>query len=66
MRRVIACGEYGLLLWMVRSPGRIDVDPVRGPLVARVFELYATGESLLTLTHTAYEIGCATRGVTDG
>ena len=23
---------------------RIDVDPVRGPLVARVFELYATGE----------------------
>ena len=42
---------------MVRSPGRIDVDPVRGPLVARVFELYATGEFLLTLTHTAYEIG---------
>src|SRR6266849_5077525 len=41
-----------------RTTRRIDVDPIRGPLVARVFTLYATGEySLLSLTRTAYEIG---------
>ena len=41
-----------------RTTHRIDVDSVRGPLVATVFELYATGEySLLTLTRKAYEIG---------
>ena len=41
-----------------RETRRIDVDPVRGPLVARVFQLYATGEySLTALTRTAYEIG---------
>ena len=33
---------------------RIDVDPVRGPLVARVFELYATGDfSLKALRQSA-------------
>jgi site-specific DNA recombinase len=37
---------------------RIDIDPVRGPLMARVFELYASGEySLKALTVKAYEIG---------
>jgi site-specific DNA recombinase len=37
---------------------RIDVDAVRGPLMARVFELYASGEySLKALTAKAYEIG---------
>ncbi len=41
-----------------RTTRRIDVDPIRGPLVARVFTLYATGEySLLALTRTAYTIG---------
>jgi site-specific DNA recombinase len=37
---------------------RIEVDPVRGPFVTRLFELYATGEySLKTITRKAYEIG---------
>ena len=37
---------------------RTDVDPVRGPLMARVFELYASGEySLKALTIKVYEIG---------
>ena len=41
-----------------RTTRRIDVDPMRGPLVAQVFTLYATGEySLLALTRTAYAIG---------
>jgi DNA invertase Pin-like site-specific DNA recombinase len=41
-----------------RTTRRIDVEPGRGALVARVFELYATGEySLLALTRKAYEIG---------
>jgi site-specific DNA recombinase len=41
-----------------RITRRIDVDPVRGPLMTRVFELYASGEySLKTLTVKAYEIG---------
>jgi hypothetical protein len=41
-----------------RITHRIDVDPVRGPLVARVFVLYATGAySLKTITKKAYEIG---------
>ena len=34
-----------------RVTHRIDVDPVRGPLVARVFELYATGEYSLKALH---------------
>ena len=34
-----------------RVTHRIEVDPVRGPLVARVFELYATGKySLKAIT----------------
>src|SRR6266508_4113800 len=41
-----------------RTTRRIDVDPLRGPLVARVFQLYASGEySLTAVTHKAYEIG---------
>jgi hypothetical protein len=37
---------------------RIEVDPVRGPLVSRLFELYATGEySLKAITRRAYELG---------
>jgi site-specific DNA recombinase len=37
---------------------RIEVDPVRGPLVSRLFELYATGDySLKAITRKAYEIG---------
>jgi site-specific DNA recombinase len=41
-----------------RVTHRIDVDPVRAPLVARVFELYASGQySLKSLTRKAYEIG---------
>src|SRR5262249_42485557 len=41
-----------------RTTHRIDVDPVRGPLVARIFELYATGQySLQPLMRKAYEIG---------
>ena len=41
-----------------RVTRRIDVDPVRGPLIARVLELYATGEhSLKLLAKRAYEIG---------
>lgn len=37
---------------------RIDVDPVRGPLMTQVFDLYASGEySLKALTVKAYEIG---------
>jgi site-specific DNA recombinase len=41
-----------------RVTRRIDIDPVRGPLMARVFELYASGEySLKALTVKAYEIG---------
>ena len=41
-----------------RMTHRIEVDPVRGPLVARLFELYATGEhSLKAITRTADEIG---------
>ena len=43
-----------------RVTHRIEVDPVRGPLVARVFELYATGKySLKALTQKAYQIGLA-------
>ena len=41
-----------------RTTHRIDVDPVRGPLVTQVFALYATGEySLKALTRKANEIG---------
>ncbi len=41
-----------------RITRRIDVDPVRGPLMTRVFELYASGEySLKALTVKAFEIG---------
>src|SRR5712691_3237483 len=41
-----------------RTTRRIDVDPVRGPLVARVFTLYATGEfSLKAVAQRAFEIG---------
>ncbi|HUK32928.1 MAG TPA: recombinase family protein, partial [Vicinamibacterales bacterium] len=41
-----------------RVTRRIDVDSVRGPLVAQVFELYASGQySLKALTQKAYEIG---------
>ncbi len=41
-----------------RTTRRIDIDPVRGPLVTEVFQLYATGEySLQALTGRAYEIG---------
>jgi len=37
---------------------RIEVDPVRGPLVARVFELYATGDySLKAITQLGYQTG---------
>src|ERR1019366_5634440 len=40
-----------------RVTHRIDVDPVRGPLVARVIELYASGQySVKTLARKAYEI----------
>ena len=41
-----------------RATRRIESDPVRGPLVARVFELYASGEySVKALTAKANEIG---------
>ena len=41
-----------------RTTHRIDVDPVRGPLVTQVFALYATGEySLKALTRKANDIG---------
>jgi site-specific DNA recombinase len=41
-----------------RVSRRIDVDPFRGPLVARVFDLYASGEfSLKSLAQKAFEIG---------
>jgi site-specific DNA recombinase len=41
-----------------RITHRIEVDPIRGPLVARTFELYASGEySLLTLKRKAHAIG---------
>jgi len=41
-----------------RVTHRIEVDPVRGPLVARVFELYATGNySLKAITQLAYHTG---------
>jgi site-specific DNA recombinase len=41
---------------------RISVDPVRGPLVRRAFELYATGEySLASLTHQMAEEGLVGR-----
>src|SRR4030095_15320534 len=34
---------------------RIEIDPVRGPLVSRLFELYATGECWLkAISRTAY------------
>lgn len=37
---------------------RIDVDPVRGQLMTRLFELYASGEySLKALTAKAFDIG---------
>ena len=37
---------------------RIDVDRLRGPLVVRVFELYASGmHSLSVITRLAFEIG---------
>src|SRR5258707_3089528 len=40
------------------STHRIEVDPVRGPLVAQIFELYATGDySLSAMTRRAFEIG---------
>jgi hypothetical protein len=45
-----------------RETHRIDVDPVRGPLVARVFELYASGDySLSALRAKAREIGLTHR-----
>jgi hypothetical protein len=41
-----------------RETHRIEVDPVRGPLVSRVFTLYASGRySLKAVTQQAYEIG---------
>jgi DNA invertase Pin-like site-specific DNA recombinase len=41
-----------------RVTRRIDVDPIRGPLMTRVFELYASGDySLKALTVKAFEIG---------
>ena len=41
-----------------RTTRRIEVDPGRGPLVARVFALYAMGDySLQALTRKAFEIG---------
>jgi site-specific DNA recombinase len=41
-----------------RLTRRIDVDPIRGALVTRVFELYATGGySLKTITADAYAMG---------
>jgi hypothetical protein len=41
-----------------RTTHRIDVDPVRGPLVTQVFALYATGEySLKALTRKANDMG---------
>jgi hypothetical protein len=41
-----------------RVTHRIEVDPVRGPLVARVFELHAAGNySLKAITQTAYQLG---------
>src|SRR5262249_1291764 len=41
-----------------RATHRIDPDPVRGPLVAQAFELYATGRySLKKLAQKAYEVG---------
>lgn len=37
---------------------RLDIDPLRAPLVRRLFELYATGEySVIDLRKTAVEIG---------
>ena len=40
---------------------RIDVDPVRGPLVARVFDLYTSGAySLKALVAKAYDIANTT------
>jgi hypothetical protein len=48
-----------------RVTHRIEIDPARGPLVARVFELYATGEySLKAITGRAYNSDCATPGLT--
>ena len=45
-----------------RETRRIEVDPVRGPLVAKVFELYATGDfSLAALRAKAREIGLTHR-----
>lgn len=41
-----------------RETHRIDVDPVRGPLVTALFELYGSGtHSLLTLRHKARTLG---------
>jgi site-specific DNA recombinase len=41
-----------------RVTRRIEVDPLRGPLVAQVFDLYASGRfSLKTLRQKAFEIG---------
>lgn len=41
-----------------RVTHRIEVDSVRGPLVARLFELYTTGEySLRNITRKSFEIG---------
>src|SRR5215212_1043351 len=41
-----------------RVTRRIDVDPVRAPLMTRLFDLYASGEySLKALTVTAYGLG---------
>jgi ABC-type multidrug transport system fused ATPase/permease subunit len=41
-----------------RETHRIESDPVRGPLVAKVFELYASGDySLSALRRKAQEIG---------
>jgi len=50
-----------------RVTRRIDVDPVREPLAAKVFELYASGGySLKTLTRKAYEIGPSDTRVATG
>jgi len=41
-----------------RITRRIDIDPVRGPLVTQLFERYASGQySLKALARTAAEIG---------
>jgi site-specific DNA recombinase len=45
-----------------RETRRIDIDPVRGPVATRAFELYATGDySLSALRTKARELGLTHR-----